>query len=180
MHSRYLTNSNSCEASHREAVRTIFKSLEWLGHGWIKTQDLLNSKRTLYHFTLLYIHSARENIGVYIQIKLSGIFRFAFANLYKSDDLGTLGHTFFVLFLTYFFCAVFVTLFSWRSLSKTTKLNLLVSLHEEVVSISILFIISLSHTRTLNANLWAFSSLLRHFFQLSVKKSDRVIKDLNS
>ena len=128
-----------------------------------QNRDLPNFKQTLNHFTLLYIYSAVENIGVHIQIKLFAIFRFAFSNLYKTNELPKVTPFRDVFYLL--FCASFVTLF--RAVLSHV-LNLLVSLHEEVKSILILYIISLSHT--LNADLWAFSSLLRHYFQLSVKK----------
>jgi hypothetical protein len=79
------------------------------------------------------------------------IFNFVFANLYHCRDVTLYCHTFFVLFL-----------------SKTTKLNLLVSLHEEVciyfhfiyhLLFSLSFFISLS----LNLSLSLFFSLSLSF-----------------
>ena len=56
MHSCYLPNPNSfiCEASHREAVSTTFKVFDLTRLRWIRNLDLPNSKRTLYHYTMIY------------------------------------------------------------------------------------------------------------------------------
>ena len=70
----------------------------------------------------------------------------------------TLGDAFYWCFL--------VPLFWWRPLSKKTKPNLLVSLHEEVkIDLNFIYYLllylsfSLSKSDPLNANLWTFSSL---------------------
>ena len=50
----YLTQTHYMWSitQRKEAVSTILKSLVWLGLRWIRTLDLSNSKRTLYHYTI--------------------------------------------------------------------------------------------------------------------------------
>ena len=54
MHSRYLPNSNSSYVEHHTEMQLVLflKSLVWLGLGWIRTLNLLNSKRMLYYYTI--------------------------------------------------------------------------------------------------------------------------------
>ena len=68
MHSHYLPNRNSLYAEHHTKMQLVqfLKSLVWLGLGWIRTLYLLNSKRTLYHYTIESVHT--YIIGLFLSI----------------------------------------------------------------------------------------------------------------